>query len=365
MRSDRSTLLLLAGLLAAACSPARVPPPAVTEAAPPALPVSAGTVVEDTVDSPALRGNPLGDPSARRVAVYLPPSYRSQPGRRYPVMYLLHGFDGDPSQWTERMRLPAAMDSLVAAGRVREMIVVMPDAKNLYGGAFYANSPATGRWEDFLVRDVVRHVDRHYRTLPHAESRGVAGWSMGGWGALHLAAAHPDAFGAAYALSPYGLGGVLEASPAWEDVLALRTPREAAGASFAVRLRLALAAVLTPDEGRPPFRVALPFARGVDGVVPAEPAYSAWAAATPDTLASRHGAALARLRGLAFDAGTADAFPGIPVTVRALDAALTRAGIAHTAELYEGTHGSRVPERLRTRLLPFFSERLAFQSSRR
>jgi len=368
-RGPRTATLLLPGLLAAACStaPVQAPGPGALPAS--GLPTAAGTLVEDTVPSSALHGNPLGDPAARRVVVYLPPSYRSAPARRYPVVYLLHGFDGDPSQWTERMRAPAAMDSLVAAGRVREMIVVMPDAKNLYGGAFYANSPATGRWEDFLVRDVVRHVDRRYRTLACAESRGVAGWSMGGWGALHLAARHPELFGAVYALSPFGLGDLLEGAggegPTWSAVLALRTPAEAARADFGARLRLALAAVLTPDPGQPPFRVALPFAPGAGGPVPAGAAHAAWAAATPDTLATRHGAALARLRGVAFDAGTADDFRMIPASVRALDRALTQAGVPHTAELYAGTHGSRVQERLRTRVLPFFSERLAAQSSRR
>ncbi|HEX7240579.1 MAG TPA: alpha/beta hydrolase-fold protein, partial [Longimicrobiaceae bacterium] len=281
---------------------------------------------------------------------------------------LLHGFDGDPSQWTRRMRVPEAMDSLVAAGRVREMIVVMPDGRNTLGGSFFANTAAMGRWEDFAAGELVRHVDRRYRTLPRAAGRGVAGWSMGGWSALHLAARRPDVFGAAYALSPCCMGSLLDdvgpSASGWDTTAAVRTVGEASAARFGVRLRLAVAALLTPDAGRP-LGVALPFAAGPGGMVPAEPAHTAWRTASPDSLVARHGAGLARLRGLGFDAGSRDDFRHIPASVRTLSAALDRAGIAHAYEPYDGTHGSHVPARIRTRVLPFLSGRLEGQSSRR
>lgn len=356
----RSLAVLLAAALAASC--ARTAPPAV-------LPPAAGTLVHDTVRSSALRGNPTGDPADRHVAVYLPPSYGSDPARRYPVVYLLHGFAGDPSQWTgERMRVPQAMDSLVAAGAVREMIVVMPDGKNAFGGSFYADSPATGRWEDFVARELVRHVDRRYRTVPRPAGRGIAGWSMGGHGALRLAARHPDVFGAAYALSPCCLGDLWvdfgpaggtageEAEP-WRKAMGLRTPEELEGAEFGVQLRMALAALLSPAPDRP-FGVALPFTWAVDGTYPQEPAHGAWSATSPDSLVARHRDGLARLRGIGFDVGRSDGLRHIPPSTRALSEALARAGIPHRFEEYEGTHGSRVPERIRTRLLPFLSERL-------
>ncbi|HYW06975.1 MAG TPA: hypothetical protein VE913_08465, partial [Longimicrobium sp.] len=79
--------------LAAGCAPPRAP-------SAPAVP-TASRVVEDTVASAALRGNPLGDSPRRGVAVYLPPGY-AESELRYPVVYLLHGFEGDPRQWTER-----------------------------------------------------------------------------------------------------------------------------------------------------------------------------------------------------------------------------------------------------------------------
>ncbi|HEX2191194.1 MAG TPA: alpha/beta hydrolase-fold protein [Longimicrobiaceae bacterium] len=355
---------VLVALLLAACSPAPLPAPA---GAPPAAPAPArGAVVHDTVRSAALRGNPLGDPADRHVAVYLPPSYASDPSRRYPTVYLLHGFDGDPAQWTGgRMRLPEAMDSLVAAGAVREMIVVMPDGKNALGGSFFANSPATGRWEDFLVREVVEHVDRRYRTVPGSKGRGVAGWSMGGHASLRLAGRHPEVFGAAYALSPCCLGDLrldlapgTEAGPrVWREAAAVRDRAGLAEAPFGARLALAMAALSPPDPARP-LGIALPYEAGAEGLVPAEPAHSAWEAVSADSLVARHGAGLARLSGIAFDAGTEDGFRHIPASTRALSDALGRAGIPHAWELYAGTHGSHVPERLRTHVLPFFSARL-------
>lgn len=373
-RRPRPGATLAAALLLASCAPAAPPAPAAA-AASPAAPAGRGTVVHDTVRSRALRGNPLGDPADRHVAVYLPPSYAADAARRYPAVYLLHGFDGDPSQWTGgRMRVPEAMDSLVAAGAVREMVVVMPDGKNALGGSFFADSPATGRWEELLVREVVEHVDRRYRTVRGAAGRGVAGWSMGGHAALRLAARHPEVFGAAYALSPCCLGDLWEdfgpaggtagerAEP-WGRALALRTREELAAAEFGVRLRLALAALYSPDPSGRPFAVALPFTWVVDGTYAAQPAHSAWERVSPDSLVARHRGGLARLRGIAFDAGDEDGFRHVPASARSLSGALGRAGIPHVFEPYAGTHGSRVPERLRTRVLPFFSARLAAQPS--
>jgi S-formylglutathione hydrolase FrmB len=362
--------LLAAALMLASCAP---PPAAAPREGPSAAAPAArsGVVVRDTVRSAALRGNPLGDAADRAVAVYLPPSYAAGPARRYPVVYLLHGFDGNPDQWAgERMRLPRAMDSLVAAGAVREMIVVMPDGKNALGGSFWANTAAAGRWEDFLVREVVGHVDRRFRTVRGPAGRGIAGWSMGGHAALRLAGSHPEVFGAAYALSPCCLGDLwADLSPdgeggarVWTEADAVRDRGALARAGFGARLALAVGAMVSPDAGRP-LGIALPFVPGAGGLVPVEPAHAAWSAVSADSLAARHGAGFARLRGLAFDAGTEDSFGHIPASTRALAAALTRAGIPHVYEPYAGTHGSRVAERLRTRVLPFFSARLADQTS--
>ncbi len=323
---------------AAACVPPRLAPTA-----------SAGRVVADTVHSPALADNPLGDSPRRAVSVYLPPDY-GRTTRRYPVVYLLHGFDGGPAQWTERFSLRTAMDSLIGSGAVRPMIVAVPDGGNRFGGSFFANSAATGRWGDFLVRDVVAHVDARYRTLARPGSRGVAGWSMGGHAALHRAAEHPEVFGAAYALSPCCLGP--EVLRDFGDApraaaLALRTPAEVAAAPFGSRLLVALAALHSPDPWHP-LGLTLPSGPGRADVL------ARWGEHSPARLARRYAAAATRPR-VAFDAGTRDALRHIPLTARDLHAALAEAGVAHTFEEYDGTHGSHIAERMRTRTFPFFS----------
>src|SRR5690242_17692988 len=109
-----------------------------------------GRVETVTIDSAVLRGNPLGDPARRELAVWLPPSYDdpAAAGRRFPVVYWLVGFgsagaslfQGGPWQ----PALSTRLDRLVAAGRMGEVIVVAPDGFNRFGGSQYIDSPATG-----------------------------------------------------------------------------------------------------------------------------------------------------------------------------------------------------------------------------
>src|ERR1051325_3523731 len=93
----------------------------------------AGSLVRDTVHGISLEKNAYGDSPDRAVLVYLPPSYRVDSTRRYPTVYLLHGFGGTEASWIRgyaRFNVQQAMDSLIAAGAVREMIIVMPNARN-------------------------------------------------------------------------------------------------------------------------------------------------------------------------------------------------------------------------------------------
>jgi S-formylglutathione hydrolase FrmB len=352
--------LLLLGLVLIAAPPA------------PAAEPRRDAIVEEVIDSRALRGNLLGDSPRRAVQVYLPPSYATSPERRYPVVYLLHGYQGSYRQWMaggEEWNIRDVTDRLIAAGKAREMIVVMPDVKNRLGGSFYTDSVATGNWEEFLCRELVAHVDRKYRTLPRSAARGIAGHSMGGYGAILLAMKRPDVFGATYAHSPavLGWGGDLSAdSPAWDTALSFRTLADfdqAQGKHYLAQALVAMAVAWSPNPDRPPFFGDYPFSGSGAGRKRDEAAWARWSANMPVYMADQYRANLARLRGIAFDVGKQDQFPHIPLTCRAFSRALTRNRIAHTFEEYEGDHNNQVPGRIATKMVPFFSRVLAAEAT--
>jgi S-formylglutathione hydrolase FrmB len=158
-----------------------------------------GTVVRERFESEALKGNAPGDPHVRTVPVYLPPAYAEDPGRRFPVCFVLSGFTGrgtmllNDAPWTPP--LDRRMETLIARG-CGEMILVLPDCFTRYGGSQYLDSTATGRYETHLVEELVPWIDARFRTRPSREHRGILGKSSGGYGALIQALRHPDLFGA-------------------------------------------------------------------------------------------------------------------------------------------------------------------------
>jgi S-formylglutathione hydrolase FrmB len=130
------------------------------------------------------------------VRVLLPDGYASSGGRRYPVLYLLHGSIDDYRSWTDK----GDAEHLTAG---LPLIVVMPDAGS---GGFYSdwyNSGAGGppAWETYHVRELIPWIDAHYRTTASRAGRATAGLSMGGFGAMTYPARHPDLFVAAASFS--------------------------------------------------------------------------------------------------------------------------------------------------------------------
>jgi enterochelin esterase-like enzyme len=311
------------------------------------------------------------DSSRRLTQVYLPPSYAEGGSRRYPVIYLLHGFQGGYKQWMaggKEWNIRDAMDKLISAGKMRELILVMPDAKNKYGGSFYTNSATTGNWEDFLAQDLVLFIDRKYRTIRHPSSRGIAGHSMGGYGAIRLAMKHPDIFGAVYGLSSacLGWGGDLStANPDWDKALGYKDFPDLKGGeskAYLAQAFVALAAAWSPNPENPPFYVDLPVRGFGQERTRREDICARWSANMPVAMVDQYRSNLARLRGVAFDVGRHDEFSHILRTNRDLSQALRRNGIAHTFEEHDGDHNNRAAERIETKLLPFFSRSLKFEA---
>jgi enterochelin esterase-like enzyme len=139
-----------------------------------------------------LRDNPLGDPSLRKLAVWLPPGYDRAAGRgkgkRYPVLVDMAGFTGSGlghvgwKNFSENF--PERAARLVHEGRMAPAILVFPDCFTALGGNQYINSSAIGRYADYLTREIVPFVDREFRTLASRDHRGCFGKSSGGYGAI-------------------------------------------------------------------------------------------------------------------------------------------------------------------------------------
>ncbi len=167
-----------------------------------------GTVHTDTIWAQALGTN-------KQLTVYLPPSYTASTSRRYPVLYYLHGLSGSERNWVDAGHLDRTLDSLFAAGQP-EAIVVMPDGDDSWYTTWAALPDLAGcradtqrkepeatfcvpwpHYDDYIAFDVVKHVDRRYRTKADRAHRGIAGLSMGGYGAITLALMYPTEFSAA------------------------------------------------------------------------------------------------------------------------------------------------------------------------
>ena len=145
------------------------------------------------------------------AVVVLPAAYERQPERRFPVLFLLHGAGGEHWSWVRY----SALAELLAS---RDVICVCPNGR-VYG--WYVDSPykRNSKVETHVTKELVPYIDEHFRTIPRRGARGVCGFSMGGHGALTLAAKHPDVFSSASSLS--GILDITRWPRYWEIAKAL------------------------------------------------------------------------------------------------------------------------------------------------
>ena len=317
-----------------------------------------GSVEHIIVRGASLEGNLEGDSPDREVTVYLPPGYATEQARRYPVVYLLHGYGGRENMFTERLaNLQESADRLAAAQGFSEAIVVTPSAFTLHKGSMYSSSPTIGDWERFIAEDLVAYIDGHYRTLADRMSRGLAGHSMGGYGALRIGMKRPDVFFGLYIMSACCLTPTRDPRPEGMAAAAAITTREhaeeaARAPGFGPSVLLASAAAWSPNPANPPLYLDLPVK---DGKVRPD-IVAKWAANAPLEMIDRYAPALEQYYAIAIDIGTADS---LLASNRQLHAAMTRLRIPHIYEEYDGDHTNRVRERIERNVLPFFSKNLA------
>ncbi|WP_114779008.1 alpha/beta hydrolase [Botryobacter ruber] len=332
----------------------------------PAFAQKQGTIERIKVHGKALEGNLAGDSPDREVSVYLPPGYGKEKKRRYPVVYLLHGYtDSDAKTFgleKHWMSLPNELNKAFSEGNKPEMIVVTPNAYTRFQGSMYSNSATTGNWEDYIAKELVAYIDSHYRTIPKAGSRGLAGHSMGGYGAMRIGQKFPEVFSALYLLSPCCLepqSFMPQDSAARARVEAVQTQADLEKADFFTRIIFASAAAWSPNPVKPPFYLDLPVENGQ--VQPS--VLTKWSANRPLVTIDQHIYNIRKLNALAFDAGHQDR--SIAASIRELDKVLDLYGIKHEYEEYQGNHTNRVAERIRTTMLDFFARNLSFEQSRK
>jgi enterochelin esterase family protein len=146
----------------------------------------------------------------KRMHVYLPPDYEKNADARYPVLYLNHGGGDDDAKWTSTDAKSGGsaqfiLDNLIAAGKAKPMIVVMPNTR---GCATGEPSPAGSddKCSQEYVKDIIPHIDSRYRTRAGRESRALAGLSMGGFVVMHVGFPHLDTFSELYIYSSGHIG---------------------------------------------------------------------------------------------------------------------------------------------------------------
>lgn len=181
-----------------------------------------GTVSKVWYDSPSLGMD-------RRLTIYTPAGYETS-GKRYPVFYLLHGMGGDENAWSELGRATQILDNLIAQGKAEPMIVVMTN-----GNAALEAAPGESSlgWEkqptfqlpktmegsfEMHFPEVVKFVDKHYRTKANKKSRAIAGLSMGGFHSLHISKQYPDMFNYVGLFSAAIMPGKNATSPVYQDM---------------------------------------------------------------------------------------------------------------------------------------------------
>ena len=322
-----------------------------------------GRVDELEIESEVLRGNALDDPNVRPLWVYVPPGYDDDPQRRFPCVYVIQGLTGQLDMWRNREAFRPSylenIDELFESGEAPPALVAFVDCWTSIGGSQFLNSPATGRYQDFLCDEVVAFVDGRYRTIPDRDHRGIQGKSSGGYGALVTPMLRADVFSA---LASHAGDALFEACYLPEFAKSVRALRDKYGGSYDrfwedFRARPAfskeeddvllndwcMAACYSADDDgtvRLPFEVAT--GRLIDEV------WQRWLDKDPVRMVPRFADQLRSMRAIWLDGGIRDEW-FLDNGAVAVSKELEAIGVEHTLELFDAGHmaiGYRYPRSL-------------------
>ena len=332
---------------------------------------------------PTLTENLIGEDGSKVIRVYLPPSYNFT-RKRYPVIYVLHGFNGTSKSLTRKMK--SAMDRMIVNEEIQEAIAVFVDGSNRFGGSQYLSSPTIGDYETYVRRDLVNFIDEQYRTIAHRDSRGITGFSMGAYGSMHLALKYPEVFGVVVAQAgTYKFdddliesftekGGVIitlmeplkqkSGDEFWDALNALANSDAVKRISLPFRNGLAYLAGVASNPGNPPCYLDLPYRLKV-GIPPWERDEEVWEKIVENDIIreleryvnrlKQNPQQPVRLNGIKLVHGLEDS-TALPRQAEALDQKLTELGIDHEFVKHSGGHTFIAEESLR-----FMAKHLAFE----
>ncbi len=312
-----------------------------------------GSIEFFDVQSAALEGNPLKDPSRRRTPIYLPPGYAAG-SERLPTVYFLHAFSNSALSWLNAQafikNVPERLDALVEAGALPPFIGVFVDGWTSLGGSQWVNSDAIGRYREYVAKDVVPQVDKKFRTLPAAASRAVVGHSSGGYGAFVMARYHSDVFGHLGCHSgdsgfeycyqpdiPKVAGVLLKAGGVeawWKEFNERCAATKPKGDDFMVVNLLAMAAAYSPKKGDP-LGSELPF--DIETARLKTDVWTRWLVNDPVRFVPKNAEAFKRLKSVFLDCGTRDE-ANLRWGTRMVAEELKKLSIEHVHEEFDDGH---------------------------
>jgi enterochelin esterase family protein len=311
-----------------------------------------GDVRIDFIDSPALRGNPIGDPSIRPLAVYTPPGFDPQGSKRYGVIYVMHGYTGDVAALVSarpwETNVVQWIDRLIVEQKMPATMLAIVDGNNRFGGSQYVDSIHNGDYATYVVRDAIGHVDARYPTIAREGGRAIVGKSTGGFAALYLSMTYPGTFCAlaSHSGDTNFLGTYVPEIPRAQRALEnyggdLKAfvesfeskPKKSADESH-VMMFLGQAAAYSPRAAQA-WAIDLPFDRQTGEYDPA--VMARWLAFDPCELAPHKRSELGRLRLCFVDCGRRDEY-GLDIGARIFAQRVRDMGIAVRHEEFDDDH---------------------------
>jgi len=307
-----------------------------------------GKVIVHRYESSILKLNPLKDPYTRDIIVYVPANYSHNRSKGYPILIGLSGFAGNGRSFLNHDSLSEnieeRMNRLISEGKSGPMILVIPDCFTKFGGNQYINSQATGRYQDYIVKEIVPFIQSNY----NVSDFGLWGKSSGGYGSIYLGMRYPEIFRAIachsgdcafeYCYLPdfpttfkvfNEAGGVKK----WFEQFWKKQNKKEKKDIIALNI-LAMAAHYSPDESSI-LGVKLPFDPDTGELI--EDIWKRWKTFDPINMVNKFMNNLNQLKLFYIDCGNKDEF-NLHIGAKIIHQKLNKMDIKHHYEEFDGGH---------------------------